>query len=157
MVVIKGSSCSEEALKGTVERKSQHFLPFAFFLMSILTENTKTNFSSLFQSYNDSPLSLVLTAQTPLVSFTPGAEVCSAAAFAIAVVLESALIVASRGASASLGNGASRLVERPCRKVWVSFSCRKRFDILLHQDCTVQHQKVAKIWAVRLKLNLAKQ
>lgn len=82
----------------------------------------------------DSPPSLVFTAQAVLMSFPATAGVGATAPLETAVGFLFAFIVASSELSASSGNGARRLAERPCLRVWVSLSRRKRFDILLHQD-----------------------
>lgn len=82
----------------------------------------------------DSPPSLVFTAQAVLMSFPATAGVGATAPLETAAGFLFAFIVASSELSASSGNGARRLAERPCLRVWVNLSRRKRFDILLHQD-----------------------
>lgn len=85
-----------------------------------------------------SPVSLLLTAQAVLTSLPPRAGVGASAPLDTAPGFLFAFIVASSEVSASSGNGARRLDERPCRRVWVNLRRRNRFDILLHQDWRVE-------------------
>ena len=78
---------------------------------------------------------MVLTAHMVLMSLMATVEEGEASApFAPTAGFLSTLRVASNEASASSGNGARRLEERPCLRVWVSLSRRNRLDILFHHD-----------------------
>ena len=79
---------------------------------------------------------MVLTAHMVLMSLMATVEEVDASApFAPPTGFLSTLRVASNEASASSGNGARRLEESPCLRVWVSLSRRNRLDILFHHDC----------------------
>lgn len=88
-----------------------------------------------------SPGSLLLTAQAVLASLPPRAGLGAATPLDAVGDFLSAFMVASSG-SPSSGKGARRLYERPCRRVWVSLSRRNRFDIRFHHDCRGAEVKV---------------
>lgn len=97
-----------------------------------------------------SPASLLLTAQAVLISFPPRAGVGASDPLDTAAGFLSAFIVASNEVSASSGNGARRLDERPCLRVWVSLSRRKRFDIRLHQDW--KESNMLALWGTEIEI-----
>lgn len=81
-----------------------------------------------------SPASLLLTAHAALRSLPPRVALGTGAPLDAAGGFPLAFMVASSGVSPSSGNGARRLYERPCLRVWVSLSRRNRFDMRFHQD-----------------------